>query len=91
MALNVKEQEMSSNVELGGGHQRDRATEGTAMKRRAGVAGVVAAVSLAMVLTVAWRAGDASNEQVFKTPCSCHAGNCTFIVPFPAGHFHMIR
>ena len=57
------------------------------MKRRAGIVGVVGTMSVAIVLAVAWRAWGVSDDQAFKAPCTY----CTFIVPFPAGYFHMIR
>ncbi|TDY21503.1 hypothetical protein B0G81_1718 [Paraburkholderia sp. BL6665CI2N2] len=60
------------------------------MKRRVGGVGVAGGDGRPRFLAVAWRrAWDVSNEQVFKAHCSYHAWNCTFIVPFLAGHFQM--
>ncbi len=53
------------------------------MKRRAGGGGIVGAVGVAMVQAVASRAGDVSNEQVFKTHCADQAGERHVYSPVP--------
>lgn len=60
------------------------------MKQRAVIASVAKVAGIAAVVVVTWRAWGIPNEGVVMRPCMYYGAYCSFVVPFPPGHFHLV-
>ena len=60
------------------------------MKWWVGVLRMVAAMGVVVAVAVVWHGGDEASEPVSKSGCGYYSGNCTYIVPVPAGRFHTV-